>query len=398
METGPPNDSGGNNTAAPGTASGVVPFLAVKYLSEKLEQAELLLGYVAEVGIKVDDQVRDGVLKARIASDGHAMTEPVAANLLTALTTLAAKARPVTAESLKSWARPGATSDDPVKRYEFVAIVTGIVILGFSLCTFVSQQLAERINADVANANDLALKLQSEFGPSSTNDASSPDLTVITNPTPDQIWWGTNTPPHGLVDKDVIDDLRTFAATMREIHGYSKQLDYFLLHVESVPLATGATNRESGNTLELTPGLNGRLSVEFTKRIAEYQIVRTFANAVAEKVTVYYGAIATCVLPVLYALLGAGAYLLRSYQSQIRSRTYIGDGRHISRFLIAGIGGLVVGLFNVTQGVSISPFAVAFLVGYAVDVFFAFLEGSLQIFKGSQGNKGAEGTPPSSES
>jgi hypothetical protein len=41
-----------------------------------------------------------------------------------------------------------------------------------------------------------------------------------------------------------------------------------------------------------------------------------------------------------------------------------------------------VGLFNysITQGASISPLAIAFLVGYAVDVFFAFLEGLLQAF------------------
>ena len=47
---------------------------------------------------------------------------------------------------------------------------------------------------------------------------------------------------------------------------------------------------------------------------------------------------------------------------------------------MAGIGGAVVGLFNfaLTDGASISPLAIAFLVGYAVDVFFSFLEGLLQ--------------------
>jgi hypothetical protein len=41
-----------------------------------------------------------------------------------------------------------------------------------------------------------------------------------------------------------------------------------------------------------------------------------------------------------------------------------------ARFLIAGIGGAVVGLsnnFTITQGASIPPLAIAFLVGYAVD-------------------------------
>ena len=50
---------------------------------------------------------------------------------------------------------------------------------------------------------------------------------------------------------------------------------------------------------------------------------------------------------------------------------------------VAGIGGAVVGLFanfSITDGASISPLAIAFLVGYAVDVFFSFLEGLLKSF------------------
>ena len=43
--------------------------------------------------------------------------------------------------------------------------------------------------------------------------------------------------------------------------------------------------------------------------------------------------------------------------------------------------GLMVGQFiNFGQGVSLSPLALAFLAGYAVDVYFAFLEGLLQMF------------------
>jgi putative flippase GtrA len=65
------------------------------------------------------------------------------------------------------------------------------------------------------------------------------------------------------------------------------------------------------------------------------------------------------------------------------TRTFIPSDANSARFLIAGIGGAVVGLFNnfsITQGATVSPLAIAFLVGYAVDVFFAFLEGMLQSF------------------
>jgi hypothetical protein len=81
------------------------------------------------------------------------------------------------------------------------------------------------------------------------------------------------------------------------------------------------------------------------------------------------------------------------YEDQIKNRTFIAGDRHIARYLIAGIGGLVVGQFNVTSGAAISPFAVAFLVGYAADVFFAFLEGLLQMFKRGPGAPGGQSSP-----
>src|ERR1019366_6381924 len=71
------------------------------YFAEALTDAERLLKYAAESGMSVDDATRDSVLQARVAS-ANGWTEQSAANLLTALTTLAALVRPVTAASLKA--------------------------------------------------------------------------------------------------------------------------------------------------------------------------------------------------------------------------------------------------------------------------------------------------------
>jgi hypothetical protein len=115
-----------------------------------------------------------------------------------------------------------------------------------------------------------------------------------------------------------------------------------------------------------------------------YLEVRSFAQDILDRVSVFYGAFTTCLLPVLYALLGTCAYLLRCFEEEVRNKTFTLSSRAMSaRLLVALIGGAVVGLFgnfNITQGASISPLAVAFLVGYAVDVFFTFLEGLLQTF------------------
>ena len=126
------------------------------------------------------------------------------------------------------------------------------------------------------------------------------------------------------------------------------------------------------------------LSEALTDRISNFQLVRQFAQSTRESIATVYGAIAVGILPVLYALLGAVAYLLRSYQQQLKDRTFTGTDSHAARFVIAAIGGGVVGLFtNFTSGngaASISPLAIAFLVGYATDVFFSFLDSFVQTF------------------
>jgi hypothetical protein len=128
-----------------------------------------------------------------------------------------------------------------------------------------------------------------------------------------------------------------------------------------------------------------------------YQDVRFFAQNILTDTSVYFGAISTCLLPVLYALLGTCAYLLRTFEDQMGSRTFTPSAANSARFLIAGIGGGVVGLFNninVTDQASIPPLGLAFLVGYAVDVFFAFLEGLLRAFTKTPANTPPPSAPP----
>src|SRR5436190_24252107 len=77
------------------------PRLPKGYLSEALGHAERLLNYAAEAGIEVDDGIQKSILKAKASTDGG-MDEETAFNLRKSLTQLAAKLRPVTAESLET--------------------------------------------------------------------------------------------------------------------------------------------------------------------------------------------------------------------------------------------------------------------------------------------------------
>jgi hypothetical protein len=372
--------------ATPGESAAPKTMLSVPYLEDALEDAELLLGHAAVGGIEVSDDIRDSVLEARVANDSGRITEKTAARLLKALTSLASKVKPESAKKLrgrKDRRGPRAT----IKFYGIMAGLVGGLIIAISMLTYFSSSVSDKIKVDIDIANGLASKLRSELGPAPSdtpaNAAQAPAATTLA--AADKVWYGTDVTPPGLSDRDIISDLQQFAATMREIDGYSRQLKFFV-----GDFSDPQYSRVKGS-LELKPGLDRRLSIELTEKVKEYQNVRTLGNSVQEKVTVYYGAIATCILPVLYALLGAGAYLLRMFEDQSKNNVPIATNRHVARFLIAGIGGLVVGLFNnfTSSGITFSPFAVAFLVGYAADVFFTFLEGLLQIFKRAPGGSGA---------
>jgi hypothetical protein len=151
------------------------------------------------------------------------------------------------------------------------------------------------------------------------------------------------------------------------------------------------------NTFELKVPLPLPISGVVSERVSVYQDARYFGQEVTDDVSVFYGAIGTCILPVLYALLGTCAFLLRSFSQEMSSRTFVPSHSDSARFLIAAIAGGVVGLFNnftITQGASIPPLALAFVVGYAVDVFFSFLEGLIQAFTKSKNGPNTPTTAP----
>ena len=324
------------------------------YFGEALQDAERLLKYAAEIGIDIDADTRDHVLQARAAGD-VGWNEQMTAQLLAALTKLAAQLRPVTAESLKD------NSRHTVRTYWWVAICLAIVIVPFSVASFVSSAISNSIRTDITSANELAVKLRAQLGPP----AAQPQLAA------------------GLNQADVITELQQYASTIRSIDARARQLNVLVFHAQWDPNSGHRSDPKwIHSQFQLPEGLPN-LAEAAEGRTQVYQDVRYFAQSLLDDVSIYYGAITTCLLPVLYALLGTCAYLLRTFEKQMALRTFTPSAANSARFLIAAIGGAVVGLFNnftVTEGASIPPLAIAFLVGYAVDVFFAFLEGFLQTF------------------
>jgi hypothetical protein len=114
-------------------------------------------------------------------------------------------------------------------------------------------------------------------------------------------------------------------------------------------------------------------------KIYLFQRVRVFGNEVDFTISKFNGAIGAYLLPILYAVLGAFAFGLRKFSQEIVDMTYHPSQANAARIITATICGTIVGLFsNFWQGISLQPLAIAFLVGYGVEVFFAFLDKLLQ--------------------
>ena len=342
------------------------------------DDAERLLQYAAQAGVEVEKAVRNDIL-ATVASDGR-QSPASAARLLEASTRLAAAVWPVTAESLAACANSEQVIA-AVGLYRLVAICLASIIIPISIVTFMTTSISETSLQDIEVANALAVKLSDEIGPPQ----AQPPGGIRVNP---------EKLPHGVQELDVIQNLQTFAATSRAIDAKARQLDWFLADMIEDPFKEIRHKRaEFSHRFELPSDLPD-LSLALTEQIATYQEVRYFAQSVRELISTVYGAIAVGILPVLYALLGACAYLLRVHQEQVRNRTFTLGDTHVARFVTAAIGGGVVGLFknfNPGDGASISPLAIAFLVGYAADVFFSFLDAFVQAFNKGTGAGGRDG-------
>ena len=336
------------------------------YFGDALEDAETLLKYACEAGVDVPSEVRDHVLLARVASS-TAWDEPTASNLLTALAKLAALLKPINALSLR--ASSGGTRGD-VRAYWIVAICLAIVIVPFSVASFVASAISSTIRTDITTTNDLAVKLRTKLGPPDPK-AKNPD------------------------DAESLSELQQYAADIRSIDRRALQLNFLLFHSERDPNAAIRSNGAKVHQQFELPIGQFNYSVIADQRTFVYQDVRYFAQNLLDDVSLFYGAATACLLPALYALLGTCAFLIRKFERQMAARTFIHcHGANSARFLVAAIGGSVVGLFNnftMGQGASVPPLAIAFLVGYAVEAFFAFLDTMLHSYtKGTTGSAEAE--------
>lgn len=121
-----------------------------------------------------------------------------------------------------------------------------------------------------------------------------------------------------------------------------------------------------------------RLKALTLERALHEARITLFANTLAANFTL--NAFQGYLLPLLYGLLGAFIFVLRTLLKEVKSLTYSFDSeiRYRLRLTLGALGGMIVGWFlkpeEAESLASLSPMAISFLMGYNVDVLFSIMD------------------------
>jgi hypothetical protein len=309
-----------------------------------LTKAELLLSYAADNGIEVGETERRAIYNFRLTDKKDQNSDTVDA-LFLAYMKLSKAVTPRTAESITE---TSLERNRGVQKYRKIAFVLSMFVIPFSVLSFVSSAISIKIGQEIDDGNSLILQLRDGLGPNFANKEK-------------------------FNNSDIIMKTQQLSTIMRALHETGNEIGYTLF---------GLMPPTPPDPTAIPAGLPD-VSDTITKMIPEFQVLRQYGQTGRDLVAVIYGAISTCILPVLYALLGVCAKLLGQFEQQIRTRTYVQSEANSAHFVVAAIAGGVVGLFNnftLGQSASIPPLAFAFLIGFSVDVFLSFLETLSQSF------------------
>lgn len=337
-----------------------------------LDDAEVLLGYAASNGLLPPTNpgdVVEGIIQAREATQVSAR---VAIAFWAGYANLSKLVKPVTAASIRACAAASLVKE------KIGAIVLVSFIIAFSIFLFMNNQTATETRNLIEQQNAAALKLWDSLqiikpGASESASQALPSAAGTKNV--------------AVVSDRVFQDTVEFARRNQWLLQSAIKLHYWFnfwwTNYDPLQVTFNAAYGDKDSLgrvdhLLVSPEIStsDEIAKEVINQIKAYQLLRDYAQLLYTNDSIIYGGITTYLLPTIYALLGAFLYGFRLYSRLMRRTTYLRSAAHSARFFIAAIAGLVVGLFGslLPQSLALSQLAVAFLVGYAVEAFFSWLD------------------------
>jgi hypothetical protein len=244
-----------------------------------------------------------------------------------------------------------------------IIFVTTILLVCLSIALFLMESTSEQVSAMLSEQNAASLKLWSE---------------LIYHERHHQLL--DDSLPPGLRD-DLVEFSRTNANIIKS--AYRLTFRHLLSPGASWEDVKGYIRPVDGDNtpfdrLVVNPNIDNKtLVTEGFYHIRLYQAIREYAQDNTAMDKVYVTATSTYILPPLYALLGAFLYACRS-RAHRRQEEWV---EH--RYTMAFILGATISVFSsqFSNVVILSPYALAFLAGYATDPLLSHLDSLVEKMK-----------------
>jgi hypothetical protein len=119
------------------------------------------------------------------------------------------------------------------------------------------------------------------------------------------------------------------------------------------------------------------------EEVRNYYNTRRYIGSHLLMGSVSIGIISSSILPIVLGIMGACAYVIRLISDQIKDSTFstTSPTRHLVRVVLGGLAGVVIGFGGVANAGSLSPSALAFIAGYAVEPVFATFDSIAEKFR-----------------
>lgn len=329
-------------------------------LRRAIAEADLLLAYAAENGIELDDGVLATIVGARQLPDVAADATAVAATtkFWEAYGSLARAVQPVSSDSIEAtMSRQGrrgfagrlldrlfgpkltTLAERSIYRFSLASFVVLVLLLAVQMYWVIGNRLEAQAAQLVADAERVGERL------ATLNKAQLAD------------------DDRELLKLEAAGEQLNLDLAIR-VAALEQWNDIWRALVPGIARRSAALDETAGSPSPFSTMRKARLEASLAKECVELYL-----------------------LPLLYGLLGSCLHVLRTLAAGIERRTHVAGRLYQVRIYTGGLTGLVIAWFGVggdatSPLASLTPFALAFLAGYSVELLFAFMDRLVSAFVG----------------
>ncbi len=365
-------------------------------LAGSMEDARILVWYASRAGVPVEEEVMKNLAETRTAHEQGQWSAAHEARFWTALNKLARAVRPVTVASIKASAEYGGSSHEKtrrvVQRYRRATLGVLLLLLVAQIYWLIGNNFATQIDAlqkDVSTRMDTLARLQGQLRAVEVDleEESGRLIALMSADRPEEVLLPARRRVTELSRQqqelgiDIARNQRLLEAATNMLASSQILLQgWDIFTGEEDPLRILTASRGSAATTGReapTAGTDSR------RRYADNLALLASRSALST--------FNQYVLPLLYGLVGALAFILRTLSREMAAVTYspADNLRYGLRWPLGMLAGITVGWFfdpeSLTGVAAIQPLGLAFLAGYGVELLFAGLDRIVSAFTGGDG-------------